>query len=235
MSDGRKDFDNNEFFFGDDVIYPDNKKDMSNQKDVSECVDKVGREQHTQIYRPKKTFVANLFEWLEVVVASIVAVVIIFTFVFRIVAIDGNSMKNTLFDGERVIITDLFYEPQRGDIVVISRNTDNSSGSDTFVEPIIKRVIALQGDIVDIRNGVVFVNDQKIDEPYLWETPLNKGDVEFPVRVKENCIFVLGDNRNDSLDSRSKRIGENGMINKKYILGHAVMRIFPLERVGVIE
>lgn len=179
----------------------------------------------------------NIFEWLDVVIASIIAVVLIFTFVFRIAAIDGDSMKNTLFDKERVIISNLFYEPKQGDIVVISRNTDNSTTEEDQQKPIIKRVIATAGQTVDIdfTTGNVTVDGVVLHEEYIREPTHRQFDIEFPVRVPENCIFVMGDNRNESLDSRSSQIGQNGMIDKKYVLGHAVFRIFPFNRIGTLK
>lgn len=176
-----------------------------------------------------------IFDWLEVLVQAIIAVVICFSFLFRIATIDGPSMMNTLQDGEKVIITNLFYEPKVGDIVVISRNKENSiyTMNDTNT-PIIKRIIATEGQIVDIdfENGDVYVDGIKLDEPYA-RTPTNKKyDVEFPVTVDEGCVFVLGDNRNDSMDSRDSRIGEYGMVDTRYILGHAVFRILPFDKIG---
>ena len=176
-----------------------------------------------------------IFDWLEVLVQAIIAVVICFSFLFRIATIDGPSMMNTLQDGEKVIITNLFYEPTVGDIVVISRNKENSiyTMNDTNT-PIIKRIIATEGQIVDIdfENGDVYVDGIKLDEPYA-RTPTNKKyDVEFPVTVDEGCVFVLGDNRNDSMDSRDSRIGEYGMVDTRYILGHAVFRILPFDKIG---
>lgn len=225
--DYKRNNNENQYFFEDEIIFE--------ETETSNTTSEQSGQNPQKNKRPQKTFTAGVYEWLDVVVASIIAVVIIFTFIFRIVSIDGSSMAQTLFDGQRVIITDLFYEPQRGDIVVISRNTDNLSGSGEYAAPIIKRVIAVENDLVDIRNGVVFVNNEKIKEPYLWETPLNKGDVQFPLRVKENCVFVLGDNRNDSLDSRFTAIGDNGQIDKKYILGHAIFRVYPFDDFGGIE
>ena len=195
------------------------------------------KKNHNQKGEPKKSFIFSIFEWLDVVVASVVVVVILFTFVFRIVKIDGDSMNNTLIDGERVIITDMFYTPKRGDVVVISRNTENSSVVGSYKEPIIKRVIATEGDIVDIDflSGIVYVNNVALNEPYIKEPTYRMGDVKFPLVVKENCIFVLGDNRNDSKDSRSSEIGEDGQVDVKYVLGHAILRVFPLNKFGGID
>ena len=182
-----------------------------------------------------KTFV---FDWLEVLVHAIIVVVICFTFVFRIATIDGPSMEDTLHNGEKVIISNFLYEPKAGDVVVISRNKENSvyTMNDTNT-PIIKRIIALEGQTVDIdfEAGVVYVDGIALKEPYT-KTPTNVNHgMQFPVTVSENCVFVLGDNRNDSLDSRSPQIGEYGMIDTRYILGKALFRILPLDKIGGIE
>jgi len=191
-----------------------------------------------QSKRETTSFKAFVFDWLEVLVHAIIAVVICFSFLFRIATIDGPCMKDTLYDGERVIISNLFYEPKVGDIVVISRNKENSvytmNDSNT---PIIKRIIAMEGQTVDIdfEKGVVYVDGIELDEPYA-RTPTNrKYDVEFPVTVDEGCVFVLGDNRNDSMDSRDSRIGEYGMVDTRYILGHAVFRILPFDKIGRLD
>lgn len=191
-----------------------------------------------QSKRETTSLKAFVFDWLEVLVHAIIAVVICFSFLFRIATIDGDSMKDTLYHGERVIITNLFYEPKVGDIVVISRNKENSvyTMNDTNT-PIIKRVIAMEGQTVDIdfENGIVYVDGVALDESYT-RTPTNKKyDIEFPVTVDEGCVFVLGDNRNDSLDSRSSLIGEYGMVDTRYILGHAVFRILPFDKMGRLD
>lgn len=186
--------------------------------------------------KPPFNFTRELFDWLDIIVASVISVVIIFTFIFRVVVIDGNSMKNTLLDKERVIITSLFYKPKRGDIVVISRNTDNSPDPSKDEQPIIKRIIATEGETVDIdfEKGIVYVDGTALKEDYTLEPTYRQLDIDFPVRVEEDCVFVLGDNRNDSLDSRSSQIGDNGMINKKYILGHAIARVYPINKIGAL-
>ncbi len=184
----------------------------------------------------------DVFDWLDIVVSAVIAVIIIFCFLFRVVTIQGESMENTLYNNEKVIISNLFYEAKQGDIVVISRNTHNSAADVTNQGPIIKRVIATEGQYVDIdfKKGKVYVgydlaNMVELDEPYTKTLTTRKADVEFPVYVDEGCVFVLGDNRNDSLDSRYSVIGDNGLIDKRYILGHAVFRIFPLDRMGGLK
>lgn len=191
----------------------------------------------------KKRGFKELFDWVDTIVVALVAVVIIFTFFFRIATIVGPSMENTLHSGERVIISDLFYEPEYGDIIVVSRNVNNSV-NDTVDgnEPIIKRVIATEGQWVDIDfdNGTVSVgpdlsNMKVLEESYV-KTPTNKRyDLEFPIYVKEGYVFVLGDNRNDSLDSRASWIGEDGLVDKRYILGKAVFRIWPFDVIGGLK
>ena len=193
----------------------------------------INNSQGTAEKDEKISLVKSIFEWLEVIITAIIAVVVIFTFVFKVVTIEGGSMRETLHNGDKVIISNMFYTPKQGDIVVVSRNIDNSVDEASSV-PIIKRIIATQGQTVDIdfEQGIVFVDGVALDEPYT-RTPTNlKYDIEFPVLVSDGCVFVLGDNRNDSRDSRSSLIGDNGMIETRYILGKAVLRFMPFDKFG---
>lgn len=169
---------------------------------------------------------SELFEWLETVAFSLVAVVFVFTFIFRIVGVDGKSMQNTLQDGDRLIISHLFYQPKAGDIVVVTQpNAVN--------KPLIKRIIALGGQTVDIdtERGLVYVDGVVINEPYIKEPTVRipNPPMTFPYTVPEGKVFVMGDNRNNSLDSRSTDVGP---IDERYILGKAIFRIYPLNRLG---
>lgn len=194
----------------------------------------------------KDTLCGFLLEWLDIIVPVLVTVIIIFSFVFRLSTIDGDSMRNTLIGqnkykgtvGDRVIITNLWYEPKNSDIVVISRNAQNTVGAQESSEmPIIKRVIAVGGQTVniDFQEGIVYVDGVALKEDYISSPTTNSYDVEFPVYVPEGYIFVLGDNRADSLDSRSSRIGENGLIDTRYVLGHAIFRVYPFDRIGRLK
>ena len=184
----------------------------------------------------KPLFRDSFFEWIEILCLSFITVVVVLTFLFKVVTINGSSMSDTLINGERIVITSLFYTPKNGDIIVVSRN-DTNSYDNMIQEPIIKRVIATEGQTVDIdfSKGVVYVDGVELDEPYT-KTPTNVFEgVQFPVTVKENCIFVLGDNRNDSSDSRDPNIGDNGMIDIRYVMGKAVLRFYPVNKFGVID
>lgn len=166
----------------------------------------------------------SCFEWVEALVTSLITVVIIFTFLFRIISVSGTSMYPTLHNEDRVVITNLFYDPQPGDIVVISHAGE-------MQEPLIKRVIAVEGQTlkIDFDKGEVYVDGVLLNEPYINSKTTKRGDAEIPEVIPEGYVFVMGDNRNDSLDSRFTRVG---LIDKRYILGKAQLIVFPFNRLG---
>lgn len=175
-------------------------------------------------FKMKKSASLSCFEWMEALITALIAVVFIFTFLFRVVSVSGQSMEPTLLSGDRVVVSSYFYNPKPGDIVVITRTV----GID---QPIIKRVIATEGQQVDIDfdRGVVLVDGEVLDESDYIQNGITvqKSDFEFPLTVPEGHVFVLGDNRPMSNDSRSRDVG---MVDVRYILGKAEVVIFPFNR-----
>ena len=170
----------------------------------------------------KGSVVSSLLLYLHDFVTWLVVILLVFLLLFRVVVVSGPSMKNTLLHGDYLLlINNVFYkEPVQGDIVVVSKDSYHAG------EPIIKRVIATEGQWVDIDfdAGVVYVNGNALEESYT-NTPTNLYEgVDFPLMVDEGCIFVMGDNRNESKDSRSPEIGQ---VDKREILGKAIFLFLP--------
>lgn len=164
----------------------------------------------------------SIFDWCSSIMSSFVVIFVIFSFLFRIVQVSGTSMLQTLQDGDWLMIHNT-QKIEYGDIIVSKPSTYEKG-------PVIKRVIGVAGDeiYIDFERGDVIVNGVKLDEPYINTPTTRNYDVYFPVTVPEGCVFVMGDNRNGSLDSRSSEIG---MIQKNYILGKVVLRVFPFKKI----
>ena len=160
----------------------------------------------------------NVFEVFQAIISALVVITILFTFAFRVVNVDGPSMKPTLQNNDKIVVSTVGYKPQRGDIVVVS-------GTEGLKEPIVKRIIAVGGDTVDINftTGVVTVNGT--EEDYTFELTTQQFDIAFPITVPEGTVFLLGDNRGNSLDSRSTRVG---CVDERLIVGKVLFRFFPL-------
>ncbi len=160
----------------------------------------------------------NIFEIFEAGVAALVVVTLVFIFCFRVFSVDGLSMRPTLEDRDRVVVSTIGYEAERGDVVVLS-------DTDGIKKPIVKRVIALAGDVVDINftTGVVTVNG--VEENYSADLTNQQADLAFPITVPEGTVFVLGDNRDFSVDSRSSRVG---CVDERKIVGKVLFRFYPL-------
>ena len=178
--------------------------------------------------QPVKRFVAHCYEWLEALISSLIVVVLLFTLLFRIVNVSGPSMLPTLQSNDRVLLTSYFYQPKQGDVVVITHTAK-------LQEPIIKRVIALENQTVDIdfETGTVYVDGQALDESAYIENGITTqpADYTYPLTVPPGHLFVLGDNRAVSNDSRSSAVG---MIDERYVLGKAEFVVFPFSRFGKI-
>ena len=177
-----------------------------------------GRSCKTKSAERQKTFLSYLHD----MVFALVGILLVFMLLFRLVVVSGPSMRQTLENGDSLILlSNVFYNnPKYGDIIVACKD-DYKNG-----EPIIKRVIATEGQTVDIDfdAGIVFVDGKALDEPYT-NTPTNLPEgTTFPLTVEEGHLFVMGDNRNDSKDSRDPQIG---LIDKREILGRAVFLALP--------
>jgi signal peptidase I len=160
--------------------------------------------------------------YLHDLIYMLITILLVFLLFFRVIVVSGDSMYSTLLDGDYLLLLgNLFYqEPQRGDIVVISKKSFDDG------KPIVKRVIATEGQTVDIdfENAVVYVDGLALEEPYINSpTNFNEGN-QFPLTVAENCIFVLGDNRGVSRDSRDPVIGQ---IDRREVLGKAIFLMIP--------
>lgn len=165
----------------------------------------------------------ELYDLLDSVVLSAVCVLVIFTLVFRIFVVSGNSMYPTLKDGERLIVSDLFYEPEQGDIICFYNEFKD--------EVLIKRVIATEGQTVDITDDYrVFVDGKELPEDYIGDIDTHRLSTQMPYTVEKDRVFVMGDNRGDSMDSRDTRVGT---VHKNDILGKLVLRLFP--RTGTVK
>lgn len=179
----------------------------------------------TKVPQQGSSITEQAYEWAESIVFALAAVVLVFTFIFRTVSVDGTSMQNTLQNGDRVIICNFNYSPKQGDIVALYAKN--------LRKPIIKRVIALGGQTVNIdyARSKVYVDGKEYDAP-IKETMHQMGNVKLPAKVPQGCVFVMGDNRNVSLDSRYVEVG---MVDVKYIVGHAIFRILPLNSFGLLQ
>ena len=170
----------------------------------------------------KLSWQQSLLLYLHDLVYMLAVIIVAFLLVFRLVVVSGSSMYSTLWDGDWLLVlsNSLYREPEFGDIIVVCKDSFNDA------EPIIKRVIATEGQTVDIDfvSGTVFVDGKMLDEDYAF-TPTNRNSgMNFPLTVADGCVFALGDNRNDSLDSRYPAIGQ---IDKREILGKALFLFYP--------
>ena len=183
-----------------------------------------------------------LFDSVELLVLTVVAVFLILSFVLRVCEVSGPSMEKSFFNGEKLLVSNLFYTPETGDVIVFHQTSDLS---DTFNEPIIKRVIATGGQFVkiDYTENKVYVSD---DESFTADEVLDEsayiylsngmwkeyGSDPEVFAVPEGYLFVMGDNRNVSADSRSVYVG---LVDERRVLGKALLRIAPFSKFGKVE
>ncbi len=201
----------------------------------------------------------EVFEWIYTIVVALVIAFLIKGFLFDVVKVDGNSMFPTLYNNDRIIITKLGYKPEQKDIVILDSNYKKrelyydaleDSGKEfnavtKFIDYqfnlpenlkkkyYVKRIIALPGQTVDIIDGKVYVDGEKLNEEYYQgETPITDISVEYPVTIDEDHVFVMGDNRPHSSDSRVSSLGQ---VPFDAILGKAQIRIWPLNTIGLTK
>lgn len=177
---------------------------------------------------------AELYEWLEAIAFALAIVVLLFTFVFRIVRVDGDSMTPTLQNENRVLVNRLMREPEENDIVIVVMPEDAA-----YNKTLIKRVVAVGGEYIQILDGTVYVGEtpENMTPRRIVGLPEitvlgNAHDWSSPVLVPEDCVFVMGDNRNDSLDSRDTRVG---FIPKERLLGNVILRMYPVSEFGTVK
>ena len=194
--------------------------------------------------------VDSLFDFIELFVFTLAAVFIITSFFFRYSTVEGSSMMNTLEDGEKLILSSFLYDPKPGDVVVVQ---DRSTA---LKDPIVKRVIAVGGQRVTVTRTTIYVDGVALDEDYVYTgdyyNPLNgsrdyyydvepcealienvveyKPGVSYEILVPDDEIFVMGDHRNNSKDSRSI-----GTMHEDAIIGKVVLRFFPFDKFGTID
>ena len=168
------------------------------------------------------------YDWIQSLISALLICVLVFVFVLRIMDVHGTSMFPTLSNGDKVLVSDLFYEPARGDIVVFKKASYDDN------KALVKRVIAVEGDVVniDFERGIVYVNGEAVEEDYIDVLTTTKIDFIGPQTVPKNCLFVMGDNRNASTDSRDKRIG---MVDKRLVIGKVLLMVYPFNSFGSVE
>lgn len=167
----------------------------------------------------------EIYDWMQSLVFALIICIIVFVFIFRIVDVSGDSMNPTLLNGDKLVVSDVFYKPKQGDIVIFRKDEYKA-------EALVKRVIATEGQTIEIDfdRGRVYVDGERLDEPYIAEPTHNQLDFQGPQTVPEGCVFVMGDNRNASSDSRRAQIG---MVDERLIVGKVLLRVFPFDSIGV--
>ena len=170
----------------------------------------------------------EIYDWIHCLSIALIICVVIFAFFVRLIDVRGTSMNPTLNNGDKMLVSGLFYSPKAGDVVVFKKDEYDPERA------LVKRVIATEGQVIniDFDNGIVYVDGEAIQEDYIMEPTTNKIDFIGPQTVPEGCVFVMGDNRNASTESRKAEIG---MVDSRRILGKAYFVIYPLSQMRAIR
>lgn len=168
------------------------------------------------------------YDWIQCLLVALIICVLLFMFCVRVIDVIGTSMNPTLNNSEKMLVSGLFYKPKVGDVVVFKKDEYDPN------KALVKRVIAVEGQEInmDFENGIVYIDGVAIAEDYISEPTYNKLDFIGPKTVPEGCVFVMGDNRNASIDSRKSEIG---MLDTRLILGRAYCVIYPLSSLRMID
>ena len=207
------------------AIYAEAETDEGAYEDFELSVEAMAYENEDDEFSDENNKVRmELYDWMQCIVSAIVCGIFIFVFIGRTIGVEGNSMLQTLHWNDRVIMSGLFYTPKNGDIIIFRPPTEAFGST-----PLVKRVIALEGQTIDINfeTGEVFVDGFVVDEErYINEPTHSRLSFAGPVTVPEGHVFVMGDNRNHSSDSRDSRVG---MVDTRYILGKVLFLLIPGE------
>ena len=177
---------------------------------------------------PQEKSRREIYDWIYCLSVALIICVVIFAFFIRLIDVRGTSMNPTLNNNDKMLVSGLFYEPKVGDVVVFKKDEYDPERA------LVKRVIAVEGQVInmDFDRGIVYVDGVPREEDYIMEPTTNKIDFIGPQTVPEGCVFVMGDNRNASTDSRKKEIG---MVDTRLILGRAYAVVYPLSQVRTIK
>lgn len=167
----------------------------------------------------------ELYDWIQSLMMALIFCVVLFSFFIRLIDVNGPSMNPTLYDGNKMLVSDLFYHPKAGDIVIFRNVSENQEE-----KALVKRVVATEGQEVniDFEHGLVYVDGEPLEEDYVAEPIHAKLDFIGPKTVPDGCVFVLGDNRNSSRDSRARSIG---MVDERLIVGKVYAVVYPIDAI----
>lgn len=170
----------------------------------------------------------DTYDWIQCLISALIVCVLVFVFIFRVIDVKGTSMVPTLNNQDKMLVSGLFYKPKAGDIVVFKKDEYDPE------KALVKRIIATEGQKIniDFDKGIVYVDEVPIEEDYINDITTTKLDFIGPKTVPEGCVFVMGDNRNMSTDSRKAEIG---MVDSRLIIGKVYCILFPLKSFGVVK